>query len=381
MSIIQLISFFGTAIICIAYALLIGSFTIGWFRLPLVSSSLQPPSTIATIIIAARNEEVNLGNCLRAIAAQDYPKTLFEVIVVDDHSTDGTIELVRKIISEYPSLKIKLLELGDGMEGKKNAISQAINSAIGEWIVTTDADCRMYKQWISSLMQYAPDKSLQMLLAPVVFKREKSIFGQLQELEFLSLQASTAGAAGMGLPIMCNGANLAYRKNTFLEINGYLGNKHFASGDDMFLMMKIRKTYGSRSIRFVKSISAIVTTSAASNFSGFINQRLRWVSKSSGYRDAWVIMTSVVVYAFSLGTIISVLAWAFGYAEPLVPVTFLSVKLLVDFPLMAACTRFVNRSHLMLWYIPLQFIYLVYVTIIGALGNLIKYSWKGRELH
>lgn len=381
MSTFQIIAFTGVAMLCFSYTMLIGLFTIAWFRPVRTNSSGQPPTTSVTVIIAARNEEADLGTCLDAIAAQDYPQQLFEVIVVNDHSADGTVELVRRIISDHPLRKLNLLTLEAGIEGKKAAISLAMNNANGEWIITTDADCRMDKQWISTIMQCAGDVRLQMVLAPVIFGREKSIFGQLQELEFMSLMAASAGAANIGLPIMCNGANLAYRKNAFKEINSYAEDRKFASGDDMFLMMKIRKTFGSPAIRFVQSPSAIVTTPAATTLSAFVNQRIRWVSKSRGYRDSGVLITSALVYAFSLFTLISLLAWAFGYIGPIVAVTFLSVKLLVDFPLMAAYSRFANRSHLLLWYVPMQFIYLVYITLIGTFGNVFHYHWKGRKLH
>lgn len=375
-----IITYIGAAILCFAYAALIGIFTVGWFRLSRPGSSGLPPTTFVTIIIAARNEEANLGECLNAIADQDYPQELFDVLVVDDHSADGTPELVRKIISDQPLRKLKLLTLDAGIQGKKAAIALAMNYAKGEWIVTTDADCRMDNQWLATLMYCTGDEHLKMLLAPVVFSRTKSVFGQLQELEFMSLIAASAGAARVGLPIMCNGANLAYRKNAFDEINGYGADQKFASGDDMFLLIKIRKTLGSRAIRFVKSLSAIVTTSSATTLSAFVNQRLRWVSKSRGYRDAWVLITSAVVYAFSLSTLVSMLAWAVGLSGPLVPVTFFSLKLLVDFPLLAAYGRFVNRRRLLLWYVPLQFIYPVYVALIGVMGNVLLYRWKGREL-
>ena len=380
MTTFQIIVFTGVSMLCFAYAAIIGLFTMGWFRLPRNISTGRPSTTLVTVIIAARNEAANLGACLDAIAAQDYPQQLLEVIVVDDHSSDGTGELVRNRISDFPLRKLKLLTPDAGIQGKKAAISLAMNWAIGEWIITTDADCIMDKQWLATLMQCTGDERLQMLLAPVCFNREKSVFGQLQELEFMSLMAASAGAAHIRLPIMCNGANLAYRKKAFLEINGYAADQKFASGDDMFLMMKIHEIFGSRAIRFVKSPSAMVSTSAARTLSAFVNQRLRWVSKSKGYRDTGVIITSVVVYAFSLSTLISVLAWAGGYTEPIVPVTFLSVKLLVDFPLMAAYSRFANRSRLLLWYVPLQFIYIFYVTLTGVLGNVLLYRWKGRGL-
>lgn len=380
MSYFQIIIIAATTLLCLTYASIIGLFTKGWFRLHVQSPTGTPPSLMVTIIIAVRNEAFNLSACLGAIAVQDYPRHLFEVIVVDDHSEDGTGDLVRQIISDNPAIKIKLLTLQAGLQGKKAAISQAVFSAAGEWIVTTDADCIMGKEWLTTMIKSAEDERLEMILAPVIFNREKSVFGQLQELEFMSLMASSAGAASSGLPIMCNGANLAYRKNAFLEINGYSTDREIVSGDDMFLMMNLRKAYGSGAIRFIKSPLAIVTTPASATFPEFINQRLRWVSKSRGYRDAWVLFTSALVFFFSLCTVISMVAWASGYTGPIIPAAFLSVKLLADFPLMTSFVRFTGRSCLMLWYVPLQIIYVFYVTFFGTFGNILSYRWKGREL-
>ena len=119
MSTFQIIALAGAAIICFTYAIIIGLFTISWFRLPRYNASAQASKIFVTLIIAARNEAANIGACLEAIAAQDYSKEHYEVIVVDDHSSDDTAEVVRNIISADPMRKIRLLSSAAGSQGKK----------------------------------------------------------------------------------------------------------------------------------------------------------------------------------------------------------------------------------------------------------------------
>lgn len=366
-------------LVSLAYVVLIISFTIGWFRLRPEESSASPEKVSATIIIAARNEESNIGNCLRAIAAQEYSSGLFEVIVVDDHSTDKTAMVTNQIIAEFPQIQIKLIQLNEKEHGKKAAISKAVAIANNEWIVTIDADCIMGKGWLRMVMSVSANPDIQMVMAPVVFHKTKTVFGNLQELEFLSLIASAAGAVSVGWPIMCNGANLAYRRNAFVNVNGFVSDKGFASGDDMFLMMKIRKMFGPGAVRFVKSPEATVATHSVPTLQEFISQRLRWVSKSKGYTDPRVVFTSVIVFSQSTFILLAMLAWATGIIGPLLPLLLFITKILADFPLMMAVSRFAKRRRLMIWYLPLQILYPVYVAAIGLLGNILSFKWKGRE--
>jgi len=373
--------FFGSALLfSLAYCSLITLFTIGWFRKRKYEADDTLGTTTISVIIAARNEEINIGNCLKAIIAQNYPAERFEVIIVDDHSTDNTVLEINRVIVVNPGIRIKLLQLAGEEQGKKAAIAKAVSVAENEWTVTTDADCMMGKNWLYELISSSSDPKVKMILAPVIFKKTKTLFGNLQELEFLSLIATSAGAALLGFPIMCNGANLAYRKSAYESVGGFNSDKIFASGDDMFLMMKIRKLYGPGAIRFVKTISAGVSTNAHEKMSEFLNQRLRWVSKSRGYKDPWVIATSAIVFAQSFLLLIVLFGWLTGVIGPTLLIILFSAKFIFDLPLIAAICRFAKRSRLMFWYLPLQLIYPLYIVGIGLLGNILSFTWKGRKL-
>jgi cellulose synthase/poly-beta-1,6-N-acetylglucosamine synthase-like glycosyltransferase len=372
---------FGSALlVSIAYSSLITLFTIGWFRKRNYNSDTSQDITSISVIIAARNEETNIANCLYAIIAQDYPSERYEVIIVDDHSTDNTVLEINRVIVVNPEIQIKLLQLAGEEQGKKAAIAKAVSIAENEWIATTDADCMMGKNWLYELISSSSDPKVKMILAPVIFKKTKTLFGNLQELEFLSLIATSAGAALLGFPIMCNGANLAYRKSAYENVGGFNSDKIFVSGDDMFLMMKIRKMFGPGAIRFIKTISAGVTTNSLATLSEFVNQRLRWVSKSRGYKDPWVIATSANVFAQSFFLLIALFGWLIGVIGPTLLIILFATKIIIDLPLITAICHFANRSRLMFWYLPLQLIYPLYIIGIGLLGNILSFTWKGRKL-
>ena len=379
MSTLIILASVSAILVCLAYGVIIILFTVGWFRLRNNTVSNSSACTRVSVIIAARNEEANIGICLKSILKQDYPSELFEIIVVDDHSTDNTVNEINKIIAANNQIQIRLLQLTGDEEGKKAAITKAVSFSANEWIVTTDADCIVDKYWLSSLMAHSVDSDVQMLMAAVVFKQTKIVFGKLQELEFLSLIASSAGAVSVGLPIMCNSANLAYRREAFEKAGGYISDKKFASGDDIFLMMKIRKMYGPRAISFIKSPSANVFTESLPSLGEFLNQRLRWVSKSKGYKDPWIVFTSVIVFSQSLIMLMALIAWAIGLIGPVVPLLLFAAKFLADLPIMTAICSFTKRSSLMIWFIPLQFIYPVYIVAMGVLGNIISFKWKDRR--
>jgi cellulose synthase/poly-beta-1,6-N-acetylglucosamine synthase-like glycosyltransferase len=374
------LAFEGALLICVFYVVLIILFTIGWFRLANYKTPASSGIEKVSLIIAARNEEGNIGNCLAAILNQDYPSGLFEIIIVNDHSTDNTVLEINRVIAANPGIQVRLLQLSGEKQGKKAAITLAVSEAKNEWIVTADADCIMGSNWLKSLMGGASDPAIHMLLAPVIFQKTKTISGHLQELEFLSLIASSAGAVSVRLPIMCNGANLAYRKAAFIKAGGFVSDNGYASGDDIFLMMKIKKMFGSRSINFVKSTSASVFTHAAPSLNEFMNQRLRWVSKSKGYKDPWVQLTSIIVFAQSLFLLVALLAWVTGLIGPMLSIVLFTGKFLADITIMTSVCRFTNQSRLIIWYLPLQLIYPVYIVLIGILGNILSFSWKGRKL-
>ena len=365
-----------------AYALLILSITVGWWRLKVFKRTDLMPEAKVSVIIAVRNEALNIEPMLKSLLAQDYPSHLFEIIIVDDHSTDSTSRLVEEyIVRKREHQNLKLFNLGErNGSGKKAAIDHGIKSSEGEFIIITDADCTAGSQWVSTIASYFAMQKPMMILGPVRITDSGSFFGKLQSLEFMSLISSAAGACNAGFPILANGANIAFTRHAYESCGGFARNMQFPSGDDMFLMMSIKRKFGTKAIRFLRSEQAIVNTPATPGFKAFIQQRMRWVSKSRGYTDPFLILSSVIV----LLTNVCFVFTAFGaivssdYLQNLLILFIL--KMLIDLPLMVGFSRF-QRSTALLWLFPLmEVLNAVYTLLIGIAGNIGRYEWKGRQV-
>lgn len=358
-----------------AYAILIILFSIGWWRLrKVVDTRIQV--TDISVIVPIRNETKNISKLIKHLSQQDYPEKHFEIILVNDHSTDTSMEEIQK---HTPNPLIKILELDDGQDGKKSAIKSGIDHAIGRLIITIDADCHPGKQWLRTIAAYYDNGRYKMLAAPLAIENTKWITGKFQALEFLSLIATGAGAIGMHMPIMCNGANLAFEKRAFEEVEGYKGNEHIPGGDDVFLMEKFSNHYGRKSIAFVKDRKAIVYTQSSSGPLAFFRQRIRWVAKSPAYRDPFIITAAITVLSFNL-LLLAALVSGFFYQEILYAFgVALLFKCIIDFPIMWNVSNFAKQRGLMAFYLPFQLVYFAFISIAGIVGNLFSYSWKGRK--
>ncbi len=365
---------------CVVYVVLVLYMRAGWIRLPIIKPSQAAIQHKVSVIIAARNEEQNIGRTLDCLMAQDFPKELLEIIVVDDHSTDRTSE----IINTYADRGVRLisLEAGDKLNSyKKYAINKAIDLSTGAIIVTTDADCRMGPQWLRTIIHFMEANDLYMVSSPVSYHEEKSYFENLQTLEFLYLIGLGAAGIGNGNPTTCNGANLAYRKSVFYEMGGFKGIDELASGDDELLLHKVAERYANR-IGFCKAKASIVYTDAKENLSSFLSQRRRWASKSTKYKDKRVVALGVSIWLFNLALLVNILCfcWADVDAERLI---FLSIllKIAVEFAFLYPVLSFAGRKSL-IWNLPLlSILHSVYLVYIGVLGNVGKYDWKGRSVN
>jgi len=364
------------------YFIIIVAYATGWFTMkPYKPSKTKGFVTKTSIIVPARNEENNILQLLKDLVSQTVHASIFEIIVVDDLSSDNTVSLVRNFIAKNPNHSIKLLVQSDHETHtpfKKKAIQQAIEESSGDLIITTDADCRVGEKWLETLLGFYEENKPSMMVGPVNFHNEKTLFEKMQTPEFLSLIAITAGAIQIGRPIMCNGANLAYEKKMFYKAGGY-GDDKFSSGDDVFLMLRLRRLPGNHTIRFVKNANALVFTEAQKNVKEFYHQRTRWASKNKGY-DLNILFVSATVYMVNLLLVAGLITGIFIPA--LLPFVLWAAltKALVDVPVVIGISTFVNRSSILLYAFPLIILYPFYIVVTGAMGIFGSYNWKERKV-
>jgi biofilm PGA synthesis N-glycosyltransferase PgaC len=346
-----------------------------WRTVPEFSPSHSERKTGISVVIPARNEETAIPLLLQKLRQQTYPKDLFEIIVVDDHSTDKTAEIVK----EFQEVKLIQLKEDNINSYKKKAIEAGIAASKNEWIVCTDADCLPSTEWLATIATFKEEKNSIFIAAPVMYSNDKSLLQVFQTLDFLVLQGITAVAVYKNSLTMCNGANLAYDRKAFEEVNGFSGIDTIASGDDMLLMYKIWKKYP-HSVHYLKSRSAIVVTEPAKTWKKFFNQRIRWASKAFYYDDKRIFPVLLLVYLFNLLFLTLLIAGYWNYYYWIYCVGLWILKTAVELPFVTAVASFFGKQSLMKYFFFLQPVHIFYTIISGLLGQYGKYEWKGRKV-
>jgi len=367
------------------YGLLLCYYYSGWQQLPAFDSGAEPgvdfiPTQRFSIIVAARNEAVRIGPCILSLIEQDYPRELLEIIVVNDHSTDNTEEIAN--ICGFGRVQVINLHYAPNEQvkaPKKRAIEKGIAAATGDWIVTTDADCIAGFSWISHLAAYQQLYKPLFIAAPVKIVDFGNLLSKFQALDFLTMQGITGASVYKRRHHMCNGANLAYDRKTFYEVNGFAGIDGIASGDDMLLMHKIAQKHPGRA-GFIKSSAAIMMTHPAQTWGEFFQQRIRWASKATHYKSPGLFLALLLVYLTNLGMLATaVLAFFHPPAAWALPALLLC-KFILEVFFVREVAVFFHQQYLLPYLFLLQPLHIIYIVVSGFFGQFKTYQWKGRKL-
>lgn len=375
MEVLTVVSYL-SSFLTIIYLLVVFGFIRGWRKLVPFQYRQTKGTTAVSIIIAARNEAESIHRTVEALLAQNYDKALTEIIFIDDHSTDRTAEIIRS----YADQGVKLIILNEDRalnSYKKKAIQTAIGQASGSLIVTTDADCRMGPLWLQTIVAFYEEKKYKMISSPVAYDEEKSFFERSQSLEFLYLIGLGASTIGNKKPSTCNGANLAYEREAFYEVGGFQGIDDLASGDDELLLHKMAARYDNH-IGFLRNTDAIVYTHAKPNLEEFLQQRKRWASKSTRYKNKSIIVLGVFIWFFNLSILLNLLAGIFFIGYLKIAAVQLILKMAIELLFLSGVTRFAKRRSLLVLLPVLNVLHVLYIIYIGIAGNSGKYNWKGR---
>jgi len=357
-------------VITVLYSALMLYFIVGWNKIRYFTTKKNIFSTKITVVVPFYNEEALIKKCLLGLLGQNIQTTEYTILAINDGSTDKSVPIVKDLAEQYN--RLYFIE-SEGV-GKKAALSKAINAASGDLIVTTDADCSYKKDWLSTIVDYYEQHNPRMIIGPVFLKTGSGILNSFQLLEFNSLIMTGAGAAGIGHPIMCNGANLAFKKEAFMTLDNPL-KEEFISGDDVFLMHNLKKELAD-DIHFLKSHSGAVVTQGAKGIKKFMSQRQRWVSKANGYKDGDTIFTASIVFLISVipvvGALLMFIEW--NYLQPILFLLFFKTG--IDILFFQQTSSFFNHKRLLPFILVFEIIYAVYVTITGVSGLLQSKKFK-----
>lgn len=350
---------------------------------------LDPPLRI-TVLVPARDAVPTIIPLLQDLYAQNYPCDAFEVLVVDDHSSDGTGSAVEGLARTWPGLRLIRAECG---QGKKAAIMQGVDEAAGEVVLVTDSDARCGPRRLARIAEYWQQEQPALLLMPVNTTGGEGLVAWLQRKEQAALQAATVGSALGGRPVLANGANMAFSRAAFRYVGGFAGDRR-ASGDDMFLLQRMRKNR--QKVSFLAHPDVVVRVRPEVNWSDFFAQRLRWAGKMWAYREGAGLLAAAAAVLFPwllLGVSIRLLAELQVGQGMFYTVLFLlaawAVWLVPIIRLVAAMERsFASagdpagppREDGSWSTLPALLLFSLYAPAIAIVSIFVRPTWKGRRI-
>ena len=367
--------------ICLIYATLIFLYKIAWNKIS-ESKEVNNNDTVS-VVVACRNEEKNIKNLIKDVRNQNFNKERFQMIIVDDHSEDNTLEILHKETKKWNNLHV--VSMNDDEIGKKNAIRKGVGIANGDVILCTDADCRVGGDWIQTILSSFTNKNIKFVAGLVKFSFGNTFLNKFQSLELLSLVSSAAAAIQRKKSTICNGANLAFRKKEYNEIPMHIF--HDFSTDDVSLLHYFKKYYKD-GILFSKNLDSIVETTSNTDMISQFQQKLRWISNSKNIRDWQSIYVSSIVFLMnSLLSILLVLTLVSTFLDfdniyiiwiNLFMVLF--IKYFTDYLFLKEVLFFFRRKDLLIYLFPFEIINAIYTVVIVTLSLVYSPKWKGRRI-
>ncbi len=366
-----------TLLLVVAYSAFIVYNLVYWRKVGYQRKEALHKATKVSIIIPARNEEKNIAKCLASVLNQDYGREDMEIIVCDDQSEDHTRDVAKRILSGS-NVKNTILEAENQVSNKKSAIESGIRAATGDLIILTDADCVAGNTWVSALVKAYVPQVTTMLCGPVAIIGEASLCDKFQSLEQCGLSLLTGAGIAAGIPLLCNGANMAYSREAFYAAGGFNGINDIPTGDDTLLLFKMNKKFPG-TIRYIKSKEAMVFTGAQPGWSAFFQQRIRWASK--GFRGGNYLNTAVGLLVFLSDLLLIISGFYLFFNTLYLPVFLLSIflKSAIDFLLLTYAAKFFDKKNLLTVFLIAEPITIIYTSLVGFAAFVIPYTWKGRK--
>lgn len=320
------------------------------------------------VLVAYRNEQHNLQILLDNLAQQSFSGPI-SFYLIDDHSTDDSFSIVKS----QASVDSRFKALQSTGIGKKEALKYGMSQLNEEIVLTTDADVTLNKEWVSSMVKLFLDNRVEMVVGPVVFPHNQSLLSRCVEWEFASLVGTTRSFIQRKEAVMANGANLAYRKSSYVRTyhNDRQGNS--PSGDDLFLLYRILKSNPNGVVTPHWDEHTVVKTEGPATVRQFWNQRVRWASKTGEKTGMASVLTALAVFSVNFTIVLLI------FFHPILALFGFSVKAFIDAWFLLPVTRALNIK----WSTPIhlltEVLNLIYIPAVGFYAPFGTYSWKNRQ--
>jgi len=369
--------FIASIFIGYCYLLLIAFAIRGWIKKE-ISTQPEHSYPFCSVIIAARNEESSISDVCICLSNQSYNYEQIEFIIINDHSQDNTLQNLQEFATK--DKRFIILDAPQESTGKKQALQIALSHAKGDLLLFTDADCLVPENWIETYVVHYLQTKNSFLFGNVIPSLSKnSILERFFQLDFVGILAVQSGLAKIGHAFSCNGANMAISKQFYQ--NSYNTNSTYTSGDDVFLL-HTAKQKDKRTISFIQNPDAAIQTAVPKTLREFIKQRIRWTSKSGGYKDFDAIAVAIIVYSICLALTTLFVGMCCGSVNALICFILLfTIKTIADFAIFAITANYYKTKKSLWLVLPFQCIYFFYITIIPIFAMVISTQWKNRTIH
>jgi len=334
------------------------------------------PQQRISVLVPFRNEEKALPFLIESLKSQQYLHSLSEFILINDHSTDNGLKLATQLTQN--DARFRILSLPINIIGKKGAIEYALSTTNGELLIQTDADCTMGINWLPQIVAFQEQTKADLIIAPVVIKSDRSFFSKLQSIEFASLSSVVAGSALANRALLINAANMAYRKEAVATFdNPFCRAK--ASGDDQFLLQNMQEQ--KLNIGYLKSTEAIVYTNPTETLKEFIQQRVRWASKSKAYKSPFLKFVAILIFLLNAWIAFLFIAGFFIYPFFGLFILALGLKTMADYPLLYYFQHWSKAIFSTALFAATQLLYSFYTTFTSLWAITHSVQWKQRKVY
>lgn len=361
-----------SGILALVYIVFVQHLLRGWKAFVSGNSKPENPKIKGiSIVIACRNEACNLPKLFASFEKITYPIEAFEVIFVDDHSTDDSATQIATWCSRT-TLDVKLFNGDDA--GKKAAQAQGVTLAKFDVVAFTDADSVVPSNWLLSINQVFANEKTGLAFGAVGVQSGANV---LQRIEFLSLIASTLAALKLGWPIMGNGANMACKKSEYISAIADLHSAQTPSGDDVFLLQALAAR--GHKIEVIGTPDIVVQTKPVDSLAAFVQQRLRWASKARFVTSKIAIGIGLLVFVSNAMLLVSFVLAIFSIISIWPFLLLFVAKTIADFVLLSRAANTFKQPLPLASFVLLEFLNLIYVPGIAIASQIVGFSWKGRS--
>ncbi len=328
----------------------------------------KPKTTITksvSVVVAVKNESENIKNLVESICTQNFIN--YDVIIVDDHSDDDSLKVLRSFEFQFDNLKVLEACYSSEESSKKSALTQATSVSNSEFLLFTDADCiPRSTNWIQSMLDHTTSKDIVLGISP--YEKDKGLVNSIIQFETTITYFLYSAAGLLGIPYMGVGRNLLIRKDLLASIGFYNQHKDIIGGDDDLTINRI-----ANSINTTVNLSpdGVVFSKPLTSYDFRINQKLRHFSVGKYYGVLSKVFLGVINLSWILVNLLFIICLVFK-VELLTILSLHILRTLLLFLIFDGLTKLNNVTSVGLKSVYLDNIYSLELLILGPMGLLSK---------